>query len=356
MQQVRAAMLTGNLCTLRAVIFCMTLLLAGCSGKPAGRVVLYSAQDQPFAEPLFAEFTKQTGLTIAPKFDSEANKSIGLFREIQMEAERPRCDVHWNNEIITTLMLAKEGLLEPYDSPAAQPYPAFAKASDHTWHAFAARARVLLVNRDKLSGDAVPQRLHDLLDARWQGRIAIAKPLHGTTATQAACLFEVLGTESARKFYQGLKANDVKIFPGNKHVAEAVGRGDVAVGLTDTDDAMDEVKAGKPVTIVFADSAGGTEQFPRMGTLFISNTVAIVKGCPNPAGAKKLVDYLISADVEGKLAVAGGYQIPLNPNVKAKLPAALVPAKSAKPMEVDFGNAAAMWEAVQKFLRNEFAK
>jgi iron(III) transport system substrate-binding protein len=196
----------------------------------------------------------------------------------------------------------------------------------------------------------------DLTDPKWKGRIAMAKPLHGTTATHGACLFEVIGAAAAREFYRGLKANDVKILPGNKHVAEAVGRGDVAIGMTDTDDAMDEVLQKKPVTIVFADAAGGTAEFPRLGTLFIPNTVAVIKGCPNPVGARKLVDYLLSPAVEAKLATAGGFQLPLNPETEADLPAALQPARTAKPMQVDFAKAAELWDESQAFLRNEFAR
>jgi iron(III) transport system substrate-binding protein len=329
-------------------------ILAGCSRPATDRVVLYSAQDRPFAEAALADFTKTTGLTVAAKYDTEANKSVGLFRELQLEASRPRCDVHWNNEILTTLMLAKQGLLELYSSPAAADYPTFAKATDHAWTAFAARVRVILVNTDKVK--EVPQRLLDLTDPTWKGQLAMAKPLHGTTATQAACMFEVLGADGAKAFYRGLRANGVQIVPGNKQVAEAVGRGDASIGLTDTDDAMDEVLAGRPVAIVFPDATGGTDQHPRMGTLFIPNTVAVVKGGPNSAGARKLVDYLLSPEIEKRLATAGGYQIPLNPKVEADLPVVLRPARQAKPMQVDFAKAAAMWEEVQAFLRDEFAR
>lgn len=338
----------------RYLAILVVIIFAGCSRPVNDHVVLYSAQDRPFAEAAFADFTKATGLTVAAKYDTEANKSVGLFRELQMEAPRPRCDVHWNNEILTTLMLAKQGLLEPYSSPAAADFPAFAKAADHTWTAFASRVRVLLINTDKVKEP--PVRLLDLSDAKWKGQLVMAKPLHGTTATQAACLFEVLGADRAKAFYRGLKANGVQIVPGNKQVAEAVGRGDAAIGLTDTDDAMDEVLAGRPVIVVFADAAGGTEHHPRMGTLFIPNTVAIIKGGPNPSGARKLVDYLLSTEIEKRLATAGGYQIPLNPKVEADLPAALRPARQAKPMQVDFAKAAALWEETQAFLRDEFAR
>lgn len=329
-------------------------LAAGC-GRPApDRIVLYCAQDRPFAESALKGFTLESGQTVSPKFDSEANKSVGLFRELQMEAERPRCDVHWNNEILTTLMLSQQGILEPYASPAAADYPAFARAADHTWTAFAARARVLLVNTERTK--ELPRSLLDLTDPKWQGKLAMSKPTHGTSATQAACLFEVMGAEHATKFYRGLRANDVQVLPGNKQVAEAVGHGDMAIGWTDTDDAMEEVQAGRPVAVVFPDADGGTDAFPRFGTLFIPNTVAVIKGGPNPAGARKLVDYLLSSESERRLALAGGYQIPLNPKVEVDLPAALQPARKAVPMQVDFAKAAALWEKAQAVMRDEFAR
>jgi iron(III) transport system substrate-binding protein len=336
-------------------IMALALVAVGC-GPRGGRVVLYCAQDRPFAEAVLGPFQASGGPALSVKYDTEANKSVGLYRELQLEARRPRCDVHWNNEIITTLMLAREGLLDPYASPAAQAYPDFAKAADHTWHAFAARARVLLIHAPGVADADRPRSLLELTDPKWKGRLVMAKPNFGTTATQAACLFEVLGPDAARAFYRGLKANGVRIVAGNKQVAEAVGRAEAAVGLTDTDDAMDEVNAGRPVAVIFPDADPPNDQYPRLGTLFIPNTVAVIKGCPNPANARRLVDYLLSADVEAKLASAGGYQIPLNPAVAVTLPPALAPARTARPMRVDFAKAASLWDEVQAFLRDEFAR
>ena len=113
---------------------------AGC-GNAKSRAVLYCAQDQEFADQVLGEFTHRTGLKVDPKFDTEADKSVSLYVELVSEKARPRCDVHWNNEILSTIRLQRQGLLDPYRSPSAEPYPASAKARDDTWHAFAARAQ-----------------------------------------------------------------------------------------------------------------------------------------------------------------------------------------------------------------------
>jgi iron(III) transport system substrate-binding protein len=332
--------------------------LTGCP-KPAEQVVLYSAQDQEFAAGLLDDFKQRTGLGVAPKYDTEANKSVSLYVELVSEKDRPRCDVFWNNEILSTVRLQRQGLLEPYDSPAAKPYPASAKAADHTWHAFAARPRVLIVNTKLVPEAERPRSLLDLTDVRWRGRVVMARPQFGTSATQAACLFEVLGPEKACDWYRGLKANGVQVAPGNKQVAEWVGRGrtplgqPAAVGVTDPDDALAEARAGNDVAIILPDRDAPAEG--RMGTLFIPNTIMIMKGCPNPAGARRLVDYLLSPEVEAQLAESESHQVPLNPEVKAKLPKEIEAARTARQMRVDFGRAADLWDEAQKFVIAEFA-
>jgi iron(III) transport system substrate-binding protein len=332
---------------------CLFLFAAGCGGSRP-RVVLYCAQDKVFAEPVLEEFTRRTGIAVAPKFDTEAQKSVGLYAELVQERDRPRGDVHWNNEIIWSIKLQRQGILEPYASPSAAAFPASAKAADDTWHAFAARARILIVNTDLVAEAERPGRVGDLALPRWKGRAAIAKPVHGTSLAHAACLFDVLGPEAARGFYQSLRANEVHVLSGNKQVAEEVGRGRYAVGLTDTDDAILEVEAGRPVVIVFPDQDTSDEE--GLGTLFLPNTVAVVRGGPDPENARRLVDYLLSPEVERRLAETGGRQIPLNPQVEAKLPPQIQTPRTAKPMAADFGRAADLYEEAHRFLTAEFGR
>jgi iron(III) transport system substrate-binding protein len=326
------------------------LLLAGCS-RHSARVVVYCAQDKEFAEDVFAQAIRNTGTAVAPHYDTEATKSVSLYQQLVHEKDRPRCDVYWNNEIINTIRLQRQGLLEPYQSPSAAPYPDFAKAPDHTWNAFAARARVLIVNTTVLPEKDWPKSLLDLTDPKYKGMVAIAKPNFGTTATHAACLFEVMGKEAAQKWFLGVRDNGAHFVDGNKAVAVGVGEGRYAIGLTDTDDAIAEVKADKPVRIIFPDRDRPAGD--RMGTLFIPNTVMLIKGAPNPDGGRRLIDFLLSAEVEKMLAESASHQIPLNPNVNAKLPSAIETPKTVKTMQVDWGKAADLWDEVQTFLRNE---
>lgn len=329
----------------------LVLFAVGCGGatKPSERVVVYSAQDEEFAVALFDSAKTDLGLTVVPKFDTEANKSVSLAAELAQEAGRPRCDVHWNNEILGTIRLARQGVYENYSSSNYW----VSRQSETRWQPFAERARVLIVNTNLIPDAQQPNSLLDLTDPRWKNKVAMAKPQFGTTATHAACLFEVLGTTDAKAFFRGLKANAVNIVAGNKQVARGVADGTFAVGITDTDDAILELLAKKPVAIIFPDESEHPK-YARLGTLFIPNTLAVVKGCPNPEGARKLINYLLSK--EYVLATGGGYQLPMNPALEMYTHPPLKTRHQVKPMGVNFEKAADLWDETQAFLRDEFAR
>jgi len=90
----------------------------------------------------------------------------------------------------------------------------------------------------------------------------------------------------------------------------------------------------------------------QLGTLFIPNTVAMVKGCPHPDAARRLIDFLLSPASEAMLARGPSAQIPLNPVVEP--PRSIETPTSVKGMPVDFAAAAEKWDAVMGFLEREF--
>lgn len=329
-------------------LFALIALFAngGCGDKPAGpgpRVVVYSSLDREFSEPLLRDYARRSGVEVLPKFDVESTKTVGLTNLIITEAEQPRCDLFWNNEILNTLRLKERGLLTPFHPAHADELPTTFRATDATWYGFAARARILLVNTRLVAEGDRPTGIKDLLDPRWKGKIGIAKPLFGTTATQAACLFVAWGHDKAKAFFRDLKSNDVQVLSGNKQVATSVGSGQIAFGLTDTDDAIGEVEAGSPVVIIYPD-----RKPDELGTLFIPNTLALIKGSRRPEAAQALANYLLSPTIEAALAAGPSAQIPLLSTSDAK--ARVETPKTVHAMEADFEAAAKAWDETAAYL------
>ncbi len=319
------------------------------NGSPAAsrQVVVYTALDEEFSRPVFELFTRRTGIEVLGKFDTESTKTVGLTQAILAERARPRCDLFWNNEIVNTLRLEQAALLSAFHPSVAEAYPEQYRSTKGMWYGFAARARVLLVNTDLVAEEDWPTSIVDLTQPKWKDRVGIAKPLAGTTASHAACLFAVWGELRAREFFESLKAN-VRIMAGNKQVAREVARGGLAFGLTDTDDAIIEVEAGWPVKIIYPDQ--GDQQ---LGTLFIPNTLAIIRGAPHPREAEALVEFLLSAEVERMLAEGPSAQIPLSTEVQES-PRVGSP-QTVRAMQVDFQSAASSWNQAASYLRERFA-
>lgn len=321
-------------------ILFLALAIVGCRGKD--EIVVYSALDREFAEPILDEFAERAGVRVLARYDVESTKTVGLVQAIRAESRKARCDLFWNNEILHTIRLQQEGLLDTYLLDGADGLPPEMQSGDGAWYGFAARARVFLVNLGEVPFEQFPQSIGDLVDPKWKGRVGIAKPLFGTTATHMAVLYSEFGPELGEEYLRKLKEN-CQVLAGNKHVAQAVSSGQLAWGLTDSDDAFGEYEKGEPVAIVFPDQEEGG-----LGALRIPNTLAIMRNPPNRVLARKLMNFLVSPAVEDRLARSGSAQIPLHPDAHQVSP--VMPDEPVLWMDIDFTVAARDWEKSNRLL------
>lgn len=347
---------------LKSTIILFTLLLNGCgpdsssdsaNTESTGVVVVYSSVDEPYSRPILRTFEKMTGIEVLARYDTEMDKTAGLSDRLFRERSRPNADVFWNSEVLYTVRLVEKGIFTPYISPVASEIPLEFHSRVQQWTGIATRARVLIYNTNLVNENVAPKSIADLASSRWKGKVTMALPLAGTTSTHAGALWARLGETGAVDFFKSLKNNGVRIANGNAHVRDLVVSGIVAIGITDTDDAHEAIQRNAPIRMVFPDQEVG---FPGLkeplGAFFIPNTVALVKGGPNPTNGKKLVDYLLSAEVEMLLRESGSAQIPVRPHLSA--PEKLkVPAK-VRLMEVSYEDAARGMTEAKSFLKKLF--
>jgi len=336
-------------CFLKALFLLMlvAVLLSGCgdSGKNGGaknEVYLYASLDDVYSREFKDLFQKKTGIHVKFLSDSEETKTTGLVSKIINEKARPRCDVFWNNEIVQTIYLKNNGCLSPFQVDAAKDIPDAFKDPDHYWVGFAARARVIIYNKNLVT-PPLPCSLKDLLDPRWMGKVTLARPLNGTTATHAAVLWTKWGPEATKKFFQDLEGNKVHRSAGNAHVMRQVAEGAFPWGFTDTDDYHVALKDGKPVGVIFPDTPGE-------GTLLIPNTVCLIKNGPNPENGKKLIDFILSREVETLLARGRSAQIPVRKGIPR--PTGLEGLGAMRPMKVDWPEVGSKFEECHTWLKD----
>jgi len=243
-------------------------------------VVIYTSQDEEYADPILKEFTTKSGIKVSPVYDNEAAKTVGLVNRLIAEKNNPQCDVFWNNEELRTRQLARDGVIET------------------NWVAFGFRTRRLVINTNLLPLSHAPQNVLALTNKEFSGKVALAYPLFGTTSAHFLALREHLGQTGWENWCRALAANKPFVVDGNSVVVKLVGKGEAVLGLTDSDDVLAGQRDGLPVDSVLLKNDG----------FMIRNTAAIVTGTKRARTTEQLIQYLQSPEVIAALKKAGAIE------------------------------------------------
>jgi iron(III) transport system substrate-binding protein len=292
----------------------LTVLLLGCSGSNR-YVVLYTSQDQFYAEPILAQFTKDTGIEVRPVFDTESAKTAALAHRLRAEKRHPQCDVFWSNEELHGRLLAKEGVL----------------VSDELRHA-GFRTRQLVINTNFVNVADAPKSLMELTGSKWNGKVALAYPLFGTTTYHFLALRLHWGDPAWREWCGALMRNEAKVVDGNSVVVKLVGAGEAWIGVTDSDDIAAGLRQGLPIAAV------PDFQEP----LAIANTIAVAALAPHQATARELAEYLGRRETLQKLVDLGAID-------------GVAPVK-AKSLKIDWSDPLANLDEMNEILKEIFLR
>ena len=252
--------------------------LARWKAHKLNEVIAYTSQDQVYAEPILQDFTRQTGIKVRAVYDSEAVKTVGLANRLLAEKAHPQCDVFWNNEELRTRQLAAQNVFR----------------ETNAWAAVGYRSRRIAVNTNKLALAAAPRHPFELTNAVWRGKVALAYPLFGTTATHFLALRQAWGDSNWQSWCRALAGNKPFLVDGNSVAAKLVARGEACVGLTDSDDIAAEQSEALPIAALPL-----TEE-----SLLIPNTVAVVRSAPHADAAQRLFEFLQRREITERLSAA----------------------------------------------------
>jgi len=318
------------------------LILVGCNNN-SNEVVVYSTVDQVFSEPILQDFEDETGIAVRAVFDTEETKSTGVMNRLIAEKDNTQCDVFWSGDPVRNGLLQSKGITRPYQSQQTELISDHFKESSNHWIGFSARARVLIYNKNRISADSLPGSILALTESGYKGQFGIANPLFGTTTFHMAALFTVLGDKAAKAWMNDLKKNQVIIATSNGDIKKRVMSGEMAFGLTDTDDAFEAMKESDDVDYVFLDQQEGG-----IGTLIMPNALSTIEGSPNAKNGEKFMDYLLSRQTEAKLAISCA-QMPLIKGTE--VPEDLPSLDNIIPMKIDYSQTSEKLEEIQAWLK-----
>lgn len=311
----------------RSVIAALCLLIAAAAWAAPNQVVVYTAHEESIINALVPMFEKETGI----KVNYVKLASGDVIKRAKAEIGNPQADVIWS--IGGEQLEAESAILAPYTPKDWDKIAPVYKVGTN-WLPYTGIMNVFVVNKNMLKADQYPKKWTDLADARFKKLISSARAdKSGSAYMQLANVISIYG-DKGWDIYKGIMKNMV-ISASSGAVPKFVNDGEQAVGLTLEDNAFRYVAGGGPVAIVY----------PEDGTVAAPDGIALLKGAPNLANARKFIDWCLSKPVQEYLVDAMARR-PVRTDCKD--PAGLPPLPTIKTIPYDFG-----WAAKNK---NDFVK
>ncbi len=219
-----------------AALAALTLVLAACGGTDdtavapedaPGPLVIYSGRNENLIGGFLEDFTAATGITVEVRYGDTAELAIQILEE----GTRSPADVYFGQDAGALGALQAAGRLAVLPADVVQLVDPRYRSREDRWTGITGRSRNLVVNTDLLDAAELPDSVFGLTDPRWSGLVGWA-PENGSFQAFVTAMRVVEGQDVARDWLAGMLANGVTPYRNNTTLVEAVGRGEVAIGLT----------------------------------------------------------------------------------------------------------------------------
>jgi iron(III) transport system substrate-binding protein len=286
-----------SLVVLAAVVAALSLAAAAATAPgQATSLTVYSGREQALVKPIMDRFTKETGIQLNVRYAS----STALATALVEEGRNSPADVYWSQEPGTLGLVGARGLLARLPQATIGKVPSRFTTPSRRWVGTSGRSRVLVYNTNELQTNELPGSVWGLTAPRWKGKIGIA-PTNASFQAFLGATINLFGEARVRTWLEGLQANDVRFYPNNTTVVQAVGRGDVEVGLVNHY-YLYNLLASTPDLPVrnhwFRDGDPGN--------LVLAAGVGIVASTQKATAAQRFVDFLLSKTGQRMIARGPG--------------------------------------------------
>ncbi len=252
----------------------------------AGRVVVYSTNQQAQNDMMAADFEKATGIKCEMV---RAGSGITLKR-IRAEKDRPLGDVALGLSKI--LLNGNLELWEPYKIKDWDVYPADFKDPNGLWTGQMVHVMVFIYNTKLVSAAEAPSKWGDFLDSKWQDRVAYCNPNNsGSAYTQLTVMLDLWGAGDAAWKKVETLLKHAKVTQQSSLVYKGVAAGEFPSGITMEYAGYRYKKGGAAVEVVY----------PADGTVAYTEGAAIIKGAKNQANARKFMDWASGLEARKKI-------------------------------------------------------
>lgn len=278
-------------------LLALTGVLSGCSSSQSAQeelsaiteLTVYSGRSESFIAPFFADFQTQTGITLNVRYGDSAE----LAAQILEEGENSPADLFIAQDAGSLGAVSAAALFAPLDSSIGTKIAPEFVAADRHWIGITGRARVFAYNPTSLK--TLPTSVVDLTKAEYRSQLGIA-PSNASFQAFVTAMINEKGEEFAKKWLLAVKANDVKIYPKNSAIVEALDRKEIAIGLVNHYYIWEVSQGlGRDINVKNGFFASGD-----LGNLINISGAGIFASSKKQAGAAELINFLTSEKEQRK--------------------------------------------------------
>ena len=309
-------------------------------------LTIYSGREQQLVKPIMDRFTRETGIELKIRYASSTSLATALVEE----GRNSPADIYWSQEPGTLGLVGARGLLARLPQATVGKVPARFSTRSRRWVGTSGRSRVLVYNTNELRESDLPASVWGLSNARWKGKIGIA-PTNASFQAFLGATIRLFGEARVRAWLRGLEANDVRFYPNNTTVVQAVGRGDIEVGLVNHYYIYNLLAETPDLPVRNHWFRDGDP-----GNLVLAAGVGIVASTQKATTAQRFVDFLLSKTGQRLIARGpGAAEYPLVKGVPRR--PGLRPLDSIKGPKYNLGRLSAdLTPAVRMLLEEGFIK
>lgn len=272
-------------------------------------ITLYTHRHYETDKAIFADFEEQTGI----KINVVKANADELIQKMASEGAASPADVLITVDAGRLVRAKNKGLLQAVHSDVlTQTVPPHLRDAEGHWFGLTKRARVIVYDKNKVNPEAL-STYEALTDPQWKEKILIRSSGNIYNQSLLASIVANDGREIAKQWAKGIVGNFARSPKGNDRdqvKGVLAGEGELAVintyylgKLINSKDST-EIKAGQAVSVFFPNQQD-------RGTHINISGIGVARHAPNKDNAIKLIEYLVSKDVQETFAEAN-YEYPVN--------------------------------------------
>ena len=270
-----------------AALVVVAVLAAGCgAGGRGDELTIYSGRSRDLVEPLLNRFAEETGIAIAVKYGDSTDLALLLAEE----GDRSPADVFFSQSPGTVGFLAEQDLLATLPDSILSVVAGEYRSATDNWVGITARQRVLVYNEELVDEADLPDSVFDLTAAEYRGKVGVA-PSNASFQDFVTAMRQNIGDVDTAAWLEGMAANEAPVYANNNAIVEAVGRGEIPMGLVNhyyNERFLAEDPSLPSRNYRFPDGD--------IGSLVIESSASVLASADQPEEAQQLIEYLLATE------------------------------------------------------------